>query len=862
MHKMNLKRSLFLLNLSLSIAITCTAQQTVIKDSSSYLKIKASSNYNKSKFYKLFWGEHYRKEWNTPVLVKQVMLDTMRGGLTAYQTGGSRQTKSIRVRDKNDGEYAFRSVDKSFGGALPEIALGTFIETLANDQVTISHPYSALVVAPLAEAAKIYHAKPELVYVPKQNALGKFSDSTGNTLYTFEQRPDENWETAANFGNSKKIVGTDKMLEKILEDNDNKVDQKAFVRARLFDIFIGDWGRHDDQWRWATFKDGKKTTYVPIPRDRDNAFTKFDGVLLNTLIRAAGAYHLQSFDYKLKNTNDFSFPARNLDHHLLNEVTEEDWIAIANDLKIRLTDQVINDAVRKFPPEVYPISGPTIAAKLKARREYLPQWAATYCKFLNVDVEITGTKDDEKFEIKRVSDTTTEINIYKIKSDEEISRKPFYHRVFKNKQTNEIRLYGIEGNDEYIIKGNVNKSIKIRMIGGHDTDNYTDESTVKGPSQKTKIYDNPGNNVVKTKETEVITSRDSAINRYEYKYFEYSRRRRIPLLFFDQNDRLFVGLAFLSSKQKWRKEPFANTQYFDVKYSISQKGFSTTYKSVFKELIGKWDLRNYANFDQIRWNNFYGLGNNTVLDNLDRNFHRVRSEEYSGNVNIDRVFQNKHKFTFGVGYSSYKIISDTDRFLIQGSAIKALAMNGNEEYGALNASYIFQTLNDSILPTKGISFKIGGDYVNNIGRSINNVTHYSAETNLYVPLSKKFSLKLRGGGTTLSGDPQFYQYNKIGGSETLRGHQRDRFFGNQTAFNQNELRFITNVRSYLFNGKFGVFALYDQGRVWLKGETSNKVQYAYGGGLILSFFNRLSVTVAYAVSAEDSNIHVGIVKPF
>ena len=89
------------------------------------------------------------------MLVKQVMLDTMNGGLVAYQTGGSRKTKPIRVRDKNERQYVFRSVDKTFGGALPEIALGTFIENLAKDQVTISHQYSALVVAPLAEAAKI-----------------------------------------------------------------------------------------------------------------------------------------------------------------------------------------------------------------------------------------------------------------------------------------------------------------------------------------------------------------------------------------------------------------------------------------------------------------------------------------------------------------------------------------------------------------------------------------------------------------------------------------------------------------------------------------------------------------------------------
>lgn len=102
-------------------------------------------------------------------------------------------------------------------------------------------------------------------------------------------------------------------------------------------------------------------------------------------------------------------------------------------------------------------------------------------------------------------------------------------------------------------------------------------------------------------------------------------------------------------------------------------------------------------------------------------------------------------------------------------------MNCNEEYGGLNTSYVFQTLNDSILPTNGISFKIGGDYPNNIVRKINYVIHHSTKTNLYIPLSIKFSLKLRAGGANLSANPQFYQYNKIGGSENLRGHQRDRF---------------------------------------------------------------------------------------
>ncbi len=80
-------------------------------------------------------------------------------------------------------------------------------------------------------------------------------------------------------------------------------------------------------------------------------------------------------------------------------------------------------------------------------------------------------------------------------------------------------------------------------------------------------------------------------------------------------------------------------------------------------MVGKWDLGNYANYDEIRRNNFYGLGNITLPVNTDINVNRIRSEEYSGNVNLNRVIQNKHKFTFGVGYSSYSIIKDMARYL-------------------------------------------------------------------------------------------------------------------------------------------------------------------------------------------------------
>src|SRR6187549_3385964 len=300
-------------------------KSNINEDTSRYKVIEASKKYDQKLSYQKKWGTHYRKEWATPVKVRVVNLDTLAGGLIPYQSGGGRQSKSLRLKDKDGREYVLRSVDKSFGKALPEIYQGTFIEAIINDQVTIGHPYAPLTIPTLADAAGVYHTNPQIVFVPEQPALDSFNKDFGNQLYMLEQRPDENWETASNFGNSKNIIGTEKMLEELLEDNDHSVDQLAYVRARLFDMFIGDWGRHEDQWRWASFKGEHETIYKPIPRDRDQAFTKFDGFLVGIGKSIGGAGHLQSFENTIKNVNTFNYPARNLDRFMANETVLSQW---------------------------------------------------------------------------------------------------------------------------------------------------------------------------------------------------------------------------------------------------------------------------------------------------------------------------------------------------------------------------------------------------------------------------------------------------------------------------------------------------------------------------------------------------------
>ena len=65
----------------------------------------AGKHYYRSNLHHTLWGNHYRKEWKTPALFKVVMLDTLAGGLTPYQAGGGRQSKSLRLKDASVGLY-------------------------------------------------------------------------------------------------------------------------------------------------------------------------------------------------------------------------------------------------------------------------------------------------------------------------------------------------------------------------------------------------------------------------------------------------------------------------------------------------------------------------------------------------------------------------------------------------------------------------------------------------------------------------------------------------------------------------------------------------------------------------------------
>jgi len=222
----------------------------------------------KSGFHKYIWGDRYRTYYGTKVTVPTINLDTLFGGLTPTRKGGGHQSKSLQLINKDGKRYVMRAIKKSATVYLQAMAFkeqyiegqfdDTATESLLQDFYTGSHPYAPFVTGDLSDAVNLYHTNPVLYFVPKQYALASFNSDFGDELYMIEEHVSDGHGNLKSFGYSNKIESTNDLMKKLRKDEKYVVDEVTFLRARLFDMAIGDWDRHVDQWRWAEFKESGK----------------------------------------------------------------------------------------------------------------------------------------------------------------------------------------------------------------------------------------------------------------------------------------------------------------------------------------------------------------------------------------------------------------------------------------------------------------------------------------------------------------------------------------------------------------------------------------------------------------------------
>jgi hypothetical protein len=98
----------------------------------------------------------------------------------------------------------------------------------------------------------VLHTNPELLYIPKHKNLGEFNNEFGNELYLWKKNVHPTKDLTS-FGKPDVILSTEDVLDNLHKDEKYIIDENEYIKARLFDMLIGDWD-HYDQWRKVSIK--------------------------------------------------------------------------------------------------------------------------------------------------------------------------------------------------------------------------------------------------------------------------------------------------------------------------------------------------------------------------------------------------------------------------------------------------------------------------------------------------------------------------------------------------------------------------------------------------------------------------------
>jgi hypothetical protein len=804
------------------------------------------------------FGKNYRQEWNTPVTIPVFDLANEKGGLKVLKRGGGDQTASLRLADRNGKEWVLRSLEKDVSKVIPESIRMGMAEDVVNDQMSASLPWAAIAIPGIADAAGIYHTNPSVVFLPKDSRLGEHQDHVREGLYLFEERPDGNRADVRSFGWSKKIVGADEMMKKIQEDRNHITDQEHFLRSRLVDMLISDWDRHEDQWRWATFKENGQTIYKAIPRDRDMAFYVSEGFLIRLSSKPPFLRKMQGLDYHVKDIKGLNYQARHLDRRFLNELTLEEWVETSDHLKNKISDRVIEDAIHDMPKQITAINGDQIIAKLKTRRDDLTKSALAYFKIINHKVDIVGTDEPDVFFVERVNDEQTKVTVYGRVSNGSLS-DPYYQRTFYRKQTHEIRLYGGNGNDEFRIAGLVNKGLKVRIIGEKGADLMLDSSHVKGLSRRTILYDvKNGYTSYSGNEIRTVTTSDSGKYVYRYGAFDYNKFFPLVLLGYNTDDGIFLGAGALWKVFGFMKEPFASQHKVVFNYSFSTKALEFNYNGTFTDVLKDLDFNLYLDYRDPRYSqNYFGMGNETERVTNDKDYNRVRIGQILINPQLVKALGFRGQLSAGLFYQNLQV-EDTEGRFISDFSINGLdsGIFHRMEFIGTNTGFTWDSRDSEIFPTRGLHWDAEIKSFYQMQDPQRSYIHLSSESSFFLSVRRPFNfvIALRAGGAANVGNYEFFQANSLGGKDNLRGFRDTRFSGNAAFFQNTEIRIkLLQIKSYVSKGHLGIILFNDVGRVWVQNEKSARWHHGYGGGIWFSPFGMAILNCLYERSQDEKS---------
>jgi hypothetical protein len=824
---------LLVLTLSATLGVTAPA-------SAETKKVAPNPEYEASGLHKFWFGKGYRDLWTTPIELEVLDLEKEAGGLTVFRQVGGMQTPGLAFTGADGRSYTFRWIDKDPSRLLPEEWRETAVADYVKDQTAASHPGNWPVLMALAEGIGIFPFTPQrLMVMPDDPALGEHRELFAGSIGSFGEYPMPAHDGVPGFMGATEIISSKDLWNRWREGPKNRIDSRAFVRMRIFNLWTGNWDRHRSQWRWGWVPE--KALWVPIPEDPDQAFSDYGGLLISFARMTVPI--LLEFGDEISGMEGAVRNGADVDRWLLSDLEREDFMEAARHVQSLLTDEIIDAAVEKLPPEWYALNGELLARRLKSRRDNIVEATGRYYEFLAGEVNVHATREDEVAWIRRFDDGAVEVTV----APAGTAAEPYYRRSFDPEETRSIRVYMHGGHDRIESEGPANGRITVRVLGGAGDDTLDDSR-----SGRTRFDDSKGRNTVRKGRGTKVDERPWTNPRPDKNapWFEPRDYNKVwlgnALLWWEPDLGLYVGGGVTRRSYGFRKYPFANAHHFSLGYAVKRTAFRGEYHGSFRRKNSNLFPEVRALASGIDRLNFFGFGNDTP-EITEREIYKVNQTLYRLTPTINWSPSKGFEILLGAGVQ-FSQEKDEDSFIDQ------VRPYGWGDFGQINFVTAFEW-DSRGLQRGGLQSMMAGGVQpvaakgekRYTGLRIMGGAQYSPEVwDLEEPFggvqgsvsgylglgsTERVVLAARFGGRQTFGKYPWYAAAFIGGSDSNRGFREQRFAGDRSFFGNFELRLRVVDMMRVIPGRLWLFGLADIGRVWLEGEDSDDWHPSYGGGI-------------------------------
>jgi hypothetical protein len=521
-----------------------------------------------------------------------------------------------------------------------------------------------------------------------------------------------------------------------------------------------------------------------------------------------------------------------------------------------------------WPENIRQLNGDEIMEKLQSRRSKLKEYAAFHYAYINKELTVSGTEDEDIFDVELLEDNHLKLTVYHKEHEED---RIIYSKIIDGKITKELRLFGLKKKDEFNISGDNKSTVLIRIIGGSGADKLNSLSE----QAHVEAYDKADGMKLEGHKVKAHIKDQKGINKYDRKDWGQDRFIQFPMLSFYTDEGIGLSYNVLWKNFGFRKHPFQSNHNLQLAFYAGNNAIVASYKAYFPEAFGPLDFSLDIDSKGPTFTQFYyGLGNRDqdfealypgIQEADDPSFHIVRGIHFDINPAFVKSLNGVAQLRFNpsLEYINLNESSDDERFyLLDNAGITDYELQG-KMYMGLGMSYSIARIDNPAIPSRGFEFNLAVDAKQNLDDSAYRNINFSSNLETYFPFTQSHTvvLAMNMGGAITFGEYEFFHANYLANPSRLRAYKTNRFAGDKMLYHASDLRVLIARGKGDFPVSFGIFGSFDIGRVWYEGDQNvsdaDLWHHNFGGGLFLTPLDQIGFKIGYYKSMRDSQLSIG-----